>query len=52
MEGIATFLVIMVVCFGIIILSGYIYAFDVVANMEPTGGNPYLKVETNLQPST
>lgn len=50
MEGFAVLSVILLVCLGILMFIGYIYTFYVVATMESTSGNPYLAVETNLQP--
>jgi len=52
MDAITIILIIIAIIVGLLILIGYIYVFYVLANMQSTSGQPFLKVETNLQAST
>ena len=52
MEILGIFGIIIVVVFILLLFIGYCYVFYVIANMTPAGGEPYLRVETNLQPSS
>ena len=50
MEAIALLGVIIVVVLILLLFIGYCYVFFVIANMSPAGGEPYIRVDTNLQP--
>ena len=50
MEALALFGIIIVLALAILLFVGYIYVFYVVVNMKDSGGEPYLRVDTNLQP--
>ena len=44
--------IIFIVCVAIIFLVGYIYSFFILGSMDNITGYPYLKIETNLAPTT
>ena len=50
MEALALFGIIIVIALVALLLAGYIYIFNVIVNMTNSGGEPYLRVDTNLQP--
>jgi hypothetical protein len=52
MDSLLIFFLIIAFIFGLVVLIGYIYVFNVLVNMQSTSGKPFLKVETNLQAST
>lgn len=50
MEALALFGIIILIVLVILLFVGYGYIFDVIVNMKNSGGEPYLRVDTNLQP--
>jgi flagellar basal body-associated protein FliL len=52
MSTVAYIGVILAVLFVLLFIAGFCYLSWVILNMEPITGEPYLKIETNLVPST
>ena len=50
MEVLALFGIIIIVFLILLLFIGYCYVFYVIANMDSAGGEPYIRVDTNLQP--
>ena len=50
MEILTLFGIIIVVVLILLLFIGYCYVFYVIANMDSAGGEPYIRVDTNLQP--
>ena len=50
MEVLALFGIVIIVILILLLFIGYCYVFYVITNMSSAGGEPYIRVDTNLQP--